>query len=285
MPALLHTLRLGLAQLLVEGGEPTRNLERADALVADAAAQGCDVVLLPETLDFGWTHPSALTEAHPIPGPFSDHFGALARTHGCYLCLGLTEQEAPGRRFNTALLIDPDGRLLLRYRKINLLPVELPFYGVGRQLAVAQTPLGCLGVNICADNYADGLPLGHALARMGAQVLLSPSSWTVGYDAVESATPYQDKWLHPFQTLASAYDLVVASATSVGYIVGGPYEGMKMVGCSLAVGPDGVLASGPYNEFAGALTVVDVPVYERPAVGTALGQQLHAKGFRFAPRP
>ncbi|PYQ25948.1 MAG: carbon-nitrogen hydrolase family protein, partial [Acidobacteria bacterium] len=63
-----------MGQLLVEGGEPERNLQRAAQLVEEAARKQCDIVLLPEVLDLGWTHPSARTEAQPVPGPHSDRF-------------------------------------------------------------------------------------------------------------------------------------------------------------------------------------------------------------------
>ena len=52
-------MKIGLGQLLVEGGEPERNLERAIELIIEAKENNCDLILLPETLDFGWTHPSA----------------------------------------------------------------------------------------------------------------------------------------------------------------------------------------------------------------------------------
>ena len=72
VPAPLGTLRVGMGQLLVEGGEPTCNLARAVEQIAEAAAQKCELVLLPEILDFAWTHPSAPYEAQPVPGLFSD---------------------------------------------------------------------------------------------------------------------------------------------------------------------------------------------------------------------
>src|SRR5690606_26838313 len=100
---------------------------------------------------------------------------------------------------------------------------------------VFDTPWGKTGMNICADNYIDSLHIGHTLARMGAQLIISPSSWTVDYSVVEGTDPYRDKWLKPFKILASYHNIVVASTTSVGYIVGGPYEGKKMIGCSLVV--------------------------------------------------
>lgn len=285
VPAALGTLRVGLGQLLVEGGEPARNLARAVEQIAQAAAQGCDLVLLPETLDFAWTHPSALAEAQPIPGPFSDQLCRAAAAHGVYVCAGLTERAADGRNYNAALLIDPQGQILIKYHKINLLAVELPFYAVGQTLNVVDTPLGKIGVNVCADNYLDGLAIGHTLARMGAEFILAPSSWTVDYSVTEEHDPYEEKWVRPFSILARLYNVVVVGTTSVGYIVGGPYEGKKSVGCSLAVDANGVQAQGAFNEFAGQLVVADLARPYRPERGTAIGAMLQRKGYRFDQLP
>src|SRR5436309_11926156 len=125
----MASIRVGLGQLLVEGGEPERNLQRAGQLVEKAAREKCDFVLLPECLDLGWTHPSAKTEAQPVPGPYSDVIAGAARDLGIYVCAGLTE-HAGSRTYNAALLIDPAGEILLKYRKINELTVEHEFYDV-----------------------------------------------------------------------------------------------------------------------------------------------------------
>ena len=279
------TVRIGMGQLLVEGGEPTRNLARAVEQIALAADQQCDLVLLPETLDFAWTHPSALYEAQPIPGPFSDVLCEAAAKHRLYVCAGLTERGADGRNYNAAILIDPQGHIILKYHKINLLTVEQPFYAVGQTLNVVDTPLGKIGVNICADNYLDGLPIGHTLARMGAEFIIAPSSWTVDYSITEEHDPYQEKWVKPFSILAQLYNVVVVSTTSVGYIVGGPYEGKKSVGCSLAVDATGVRAQGNFNEFAGELVVADLARPHRPERGTEIGAMLQRKGYRFDQMP
>jgi predicted amidohydrolase len=274
------SLRIGMGQLLVEGGEPARNLERAARMIGEAAQQGCELVLLPETLDFAWTHPSALLEAQPIPGPFSDQLCQQAIYHKVYVCAGLTER-LNGRNYNAAILINPEGEILVKYHKINLLTVEQPFYAVGQMLNVVDTPLGKIGVNICADNFLDGLPIGHTLARMGAEFILSPSSWTVDYSLTEEDDPYREKWVKPFSILARLYNVVVVGTTSVGYIVGGPYEGKKSVGCSLAVDANGVRAQGTFNEFAGELVVADLPRPIRTEQGTAIGEMLQRKGYQF----
>ncbi len=267
-------MRLAMAQILVEGGEPWRNLERAEKKITEAKQLQADIVLLPETLDLAWTHPSAHNEAEPVPGAFSDFFCALAARHNIWLCVGLTEKDGD-KKYNTALLINDKGGIVGKHRKINLLTVEFPFYQVGQSLNVYDTPFGKIGLNICADNYIDAIDIGHSLARMGAQLILAPSSWTVDFSITEAEDPYKDKWIRPLSTLAKMHNLVIASATSVGYIVGGPYEGKKMVGCSLCVNEHGVMARGEFNEFAGDLVLVEFDMPQRKLKGVEIGEVIY----------
>lgn len=276
----VNIIKIGLAQLLVEGGEPERNFERAVILIEQAANKKCNIVLLPETIDFAWTHPSAKTECHAIPGLYSDFFCKQAIRNGVYICVGLTERRAE-KRYNTAILINEKGEIILKYSKINLLVVEHDYYEVGNSLSVVETPFGKIGVNICADNYSESLVIGHTLARMGAQIILSPSSWTVDYSITEEVDPYKDKWIKPLSSLAKLYNILFCSTTSVGYIVGGPYEGKKMVGCSLAVNKDGVIAQGQFNEFAGELVVFETQVPVNNEKGTQIGDRLKKMGLDY----
>lgn len=271
-------IKVGMGQLLVEGGEPERNLARAVSMIEDGAKQDCDVVLLPECLDLGWTHPTAKTEAQPIPGRYSSMLAEAARRHRVYVCAGLTE-KAGERVYNTAILLNDCGELILKYRKINVLTVGQDYYAIGDHLGVVETPLGVIGVNICSDNYADATEIGFTLARMGAQIILSPCAWTVEFAKVETDDPYGEKWLGPYVLLAGLFDLVIVGVTSVGYLVGGPYEGKKMIGYSLAVGKNGVIAHGRYNEFAGEVIPAEIDVPERPVKGTAIGEMLKQKGY------
>jgi len=274
----MTAMKLAMGQLLVEGGEPKRNLDRAEVMIRDAAAQACDVILLPECLDLGWTNPSALNESEAIPGPRSDRLCQLAKELGIHVCAGLTEKDGE-TTYNSSVLIDESGSILLKYRKINVLEVGKPFYSIGNMLSVGKTKFGSIGLNICADNYIDSLEIGHCLARMGAQVILSPSSWTVDYSLEDTENPYSEKWIKPLHILANLYDLVIISVTSVGYIVGGPYEGKKMVGCSLAVGRRGAIAEGAYNEVAGQLVTIEFEVPAPHQTGTAIGQMLTETGY------
>ena len=268
-----NSIRVGMGQLLVEGGEPERNLSRAQKMIEEASLDKCDLILLPECLDLAWTHPSAKKEPQSIPGLYSDRLCQCAQGNKIYVCAGLTE-ESHNRVYNTAILINSNGEIILKYHKINLLTVEQPFYAIGNVLSVVETPFGVIGVNVCADNYMDGLAIGHALGRMGAQIILSPSSWTVDYSSTETNDPYGEKWLKPYTILAELYQLVIVGTTSVGYIVGGPYEGKKMVGCSLAVGPEGIITRGQYNEFAGELIVTEFQVPVNKQKGTAIGDMI-----------
>ena len=170
-----------------------------------------------------------------------------------------------------------NGEIQLKHHKINLLEVEFPFYKMGSKLEVVETEFGRIGVNICADNYEDALCLGHSLARLGAQIILSPSSWTVDYSVTEEEDPYKDKWIKPLKELATLYEIPVISATSVGYIVGGPYEGKKMIGCSLAVDKHGNLFQGEKNEFAGDLKILDLELGTGGWKGTQFGELLKRK--------
>jgi predicted amidohydrolase len=264
---------IALIQLLVEGGEPKRNMDRAEFYVRSAAKNGADIILLPETLDLGWTHPSVFSESESIPGPRSNTIASWAKELNVYICAGLTEKDN-SKIYNTAVFFNNKGEIIIKYRKINLLAgVEYPeFYCPGDILQVVGTPWGKIGVNICADNYENSLCIGSSLARMGAGLILSPSSWTVDYSVSEDSNPYNEKWLKPYSALANTYGLIIAGATSVGYIVGGPYEGKKMVGCSLAVGPSGILSQGLFNEFSTDIEWVSIEIPIASKVGTDLGK-------------
>ena len=266
-------MKTAVCQLLIEGGEPYRNLKRAEEMLASAKEKVVDLALFPETMDFAWTHPSGLKEADFIPGVFSDKLCALAEKYQIFICAGLTEKTKEGN-YNTALLINSGGEIIHKYRKINLLEVEFPFYLIGRSLSVASSPWGRLGINICSDNYKDSLEIGNVLFRMGARCILSPSSWTVDHSITEQDPIYENKWKESFLYLAKTFQIPVLSATGVGYIVGGPYEGKKMIGGSLAALPDGAFKEGVYNELSKSLFCLDVPLTDVKYKGIQVGKRI-----------
>src|SRR5262249_16313229 len=271
--------RLGMAQILVEGGKPAANLDRAVSAIRRAGELGCRVVVLPECLDIGWTHPSTRDFAQPIPGPHFAWLAQAAKDANFYVAAGLVERAGP-KIFNAAVLIGPSGDLLLHHRKINELDIALDLYSVGDRVGVAHTDLGTFGLNICADNFSDSLAISHVLCRMGAQVILSPSAWAV--DAVHDNVreSYGKLWLDSYTELTRLYDVTVIGVSNVGWITGGPWAGRKCIGCSLAVGPGGrVLGRGPYGETAEAIIPVEVEPQQLVGRGTQVAGVLKARGY------
>lgn len=277
--------RVGMGQILVEGGQPAANLGRAVNAVRHAAAQGCRLVVLPECLDLGWTDPSARTRAEPIPGPHTDVLSEAARANRVYVAAGLVER-AGDRLYNAAVLLGPDGRILLHHRKINELDIGLDLYSVGDRLGVVETELGTIGLSICADNFPSSLAIGHVLARMGAQLILSPSAWAViaNHDNTNhdgTGERYGKRWRDSYTELTRLYDVTVIGVSNVGPITGGPWAGRKCIGCSLAMGPGGeIMAEGPYGEAAESVLCVEVQPRSPVARGTDFAPALQARGYR-----
>lgn len=69
--------------------------------------------------------------------------------------------------YNSAILVSPEGDILIKHRKINVLTIALDLYEIRDSLSVASTSLGKTGIDIFADNFPNSLALGHSLARMG----------------------------------------------------------------------------------------------------------------------
>jgi predicted amidohydrolase len=271
---------VGMGQILVEPGRPQANLSRAVDAVRQAASQGCRLVVLPECLDLGWGDPSARDLAQPLSGPHVQRLQEAAHEHRIQVAAGLVER-AGQRLFNAAVVVAPTGEILLHHRKINELDICLDLYSVGDRLGVAETELGTVGLDICADNFANSLAIGHVLCRMGAQVIVSPSAWAVDAGHDNAKEPYGQLWLDSYGELARLYDVTVIGVSNVGRITNGPWRGRKVIGCSLAVGPGGrVLARGPYGEAAAALVPVEVDLRPRIGEGTDIAPALEARDYR-----
>lgn len=253
-----QTFKLGMGQMLVEGGQLDANLARAVRMIERAAGEGCAMVLLPECLDLGWMFPAARELAGPVPGPVTEELAAGARRWNVYVASGLTERDGE-RLYNAAVLLSPEGRILLKHRKVNELDFARAFYSTGCSIGVADTDIGRIGLNICADNFPETLALGQAAGLMGARLLASPCAWAMEPNHDNARQPYGGLWLGSYTALARQFPMTIAGASNVGWIRGGPWDGHKCIGCSLAVGPGGkVLAQGPYGETAEALLVVAV---------------------------
>jgi predicted amidohydrolase len=262
------SITVGMAQMRVEPGQPRANLESAVRFIAEAAAHACELVVLPECLDLGWCSHTARQAAEAIPGPHAQRLMDAAHRHRVFVAAGLVER-AGEQLYNAAVLISDQGQLLLTHRKINEIGVAAGLYATGDRLGVARTRLGCIGLNICADNAPGGLHIGHTLAAMGAQILVSPSAWAVppGYD--NAATPYGGLWRDAYAELAGAHGLPVVGVSSVGRIDDGAWAGWRVIGASLAVGGDGrVAAQCDFGADAEQLRVVQLTLRQSSACGS-----------------
>lgn len=172
---------------MTSGGQKPRNLEVATGLVRKAAAQGAQLVALPE--NFSWLGPEAQRPqaAEDLNGPTLTAMAALAKECAVHLLAGsILERGAPdGKLFNTSVLLGPNGAQLAVYRKIHLFDVELgdgqtyresAKVAAGEQLVVVDTPLGKLGLSVCYDLRFPELY--RRLLDDGATVLAVPSAFT-----------------------------------------------------------------------------------------------------------
>ena len=252
------SLKVALGQLRVDGGQPKVNLKRALDMITEAGNRGCDIIVLPECLDLGWTDASAHDLAQPIPGEYSQQLCEAARSAAIHVVAGLVERDGDAL-YNSAILISAAGEILLKHCKINELEIAQKLYSRGTSLSVAHTEMGCIGITICADNFPNSLMLAQSLRQMGAQLLLSPSAWAVDADHDNQREPYGDLWRESYTLLAHDFELPVIGVSNVGWVRTGPWAGKKCIGCSLAMGRDAeVLAQGNYGEDAEQLLVVEI---------------------------
>jgi predicted amidohydrolase len=252
------TLRVGLGQMLVVGGEYEANLDRAAEMVVRAAAENCDLVVLPECLDVGWTFPRAGEFATPLRGATTDRYCQLAADHSIMIAAGFTER-ADENLHNAAVLVDSSGQIVGHHRKIRELDFALELYTAGDTLSVSPTRFGAVGMNICADNLYSST-LANAVGVLGARVLVSPSAWAVTADRDLTTDPYVG-WITSYQEIAERTGLPTVGVSNVGVINEGEWAGLHCIGSSLVVGPNGeVLAHAPYGVDAVAMVAVDVPL-------------------------
>ena len=249
-----------MIQMLVNGGDLDGNIDHAASLVEDAANEGAEIALLPECLDLGWTHPSSAEFADTIPdGKASRSLRMAAADNNIHVCAGLTER-AGDHVYNAAVLINEKGEIILKHRKINVLDIGRDFYAIGDRLNVVETPFGRIGLMICADGFAENQVLSRSLCRMGAEVILSPCAWAVRADHDNVADPYGDFWRGHYVPVTQEFATTIIGVSNVGAITGGPWEGRKCIGSSLAIGPDGKdIVQGPYGIDAESILFIDLP--------------------------
>jgi predicted amidohydrolase len=225
-----------------------RNLETADRLVRDAAAQGARLVVLPEKWTVLGTREHLLAGAQPLDGPAIGWARAIARELGLDLVAGSIVESVPGEQktSNTSVHVGSDGELKAVYRKLHMFDVEVD--GVeyaesdseqpGEQIVVSELADGTgLGMSICYDIRFPELY--RLLAVRGAEVVSVPSAFTL-------ATT-RDHWEVLLRARAIEDQCFVVAANQIGEHPGGFRSG----GRSMIVDPWGlVLATAPDTETA-----------------------------------
>ena len=151
------------------------NMAKLTQNIVTCAQQGAELVVLQELhngLYFCQTEdPAVFDQAETIPGPSTEYFGKLAKEHQVVIVLSLFEKRAPGLYHNTAVVLDKDGTIAGKYRKMHIpddpayyekfyfTPGDLGFEPI-------QTSIGKLGVLVCWDQwYPEAAQIGRASCR------------------------------------------------------------------------------------------------------------------------
>ncbi len=154
------------------GKTPAEKREQFAPLIAQAADQKADLVVLPETLTYYQTGLSYADAAETIPGPSTDYFGQLAKKHNLYIAAGLLERDQH-LVYNVAVLLGPDGAVAGKYRKV-CLPRSEWMGGIqpGSEYPVFETRFGKLGMMVCYDGFFP--EVARELTNRGAEVIAFP---------------------------------------------------------------------------------------------------------------
>lgn len=262
-----HLLKVAVIQ---QKGYATKNeaLEHAIGLIEQAAKAGAQVIVLPELhngLYFCQSmHPNFFEYAERIPGSTTSELGQVAKTLKVVLVASVFECCTEGVYYNTAVVIDCDGRIAGRYRKMHI-PDDPGFhekyYFTPGNLGFTpiKTSVGSLGVLVCWDQwYPEAARL---MALAGAQCLLYPTAigWVPG-DFADERDRQLEAWRMIQRAHAVANHLPVAVANRVGFEarVGGNNEGLTFWGNSFMAGPQGeLLAQADEQEETFLLAVFD----------------------------
>lgn len=247
---LMKELKIGILQQHNVADTRT-NMKRLAEGIADLAHRDAELVILQElhnSLYFCQTeNVENFDLAEPIPGPSTDFYGNLARELGVVIVTSLFEKRAPGLYHNTAVVIEKDGSIAGKYRKMHIpddpayyekfyfTPGDLGFHPV-------DTSVGRLGVLVCWDQwYPEAARL---MALQGAEILVYPTA--IGYessDTDEEKRRQREAWTTVMRGHAVANGLPVVAVNRVGYEPdpSGQTGGIQFWGSSFAAGPQGEL--------------------------------------------
>jgi N-carbamoylputrescine amidase len=242
-------LKVGFIQQACMDADPAINLATSIQGVREAAAQGAKLVVLPE-LHLGpyfcQTEDTARFDlAEPIPGPTTEQLAGLARELDLVIVASLFERRAPGLYHNTAVVLERDGRLAGKYRKMHI-PDDPgyyeKFYFTPGDLGFSpiSTSVGKLGVLVCWDQwYPEAARL---MALAGADLLIYPTA--IGWNPDDEPAEQQrqlDAWITVQRGHAVANGLPVIACNRIGREPdpSGQSKGIQFWGNSFAAGPQG----------------------------------------------
>lgn len=260
-------MKVGLIQQ-ANGGDIASNMQRLATKIRRVARDGAELIVLQELhngLYFCQTEDvDVFDQAEPIPGHSTDFFGAIARECGVVLVLSLFERRAPGLYHNTAVVLEKDGSIAGKYRKMHIpddpayyekfyfTPGDLGFVPI-------QTSVGCLGVLVCWDQwYPEAARL---MAMRGADILIYPTAiGTESTDIAAEQLRQRGAWQLVQRGHAVANGLPVIAVNRVGHEPdpSGRTGGISFWGTSFATGPQGeLLVSLSATEEAEAVVEID----------------------------
>jgi len=183
MPGMLHVA----AVQMHSGADKQENIEQALELIARAASLGARFVALPEVWTYLGLMDGAWEVAEPIPGPTISRLAEAARAHDIYLHCGSVYERVEGepRLYNTTVVLDPQGEIIAKYRKIHLFDVDIDGHvsfqesavmAAGCELAVVEIEGVQVGLGICYDlRFPE---LFRLLALRGAELIVLPAAFT-----------------------------------------------------------------------------------------------------------
>ena len=234
------------------------NIEKLKVNIRKAAREGAELVVLQELhngLYFCQTEDTSMFDlAETIPGPSTETFGALAKELGIVLVLSLFEKRAPGLYHNTAVVLEKDGTIAGKYRKMHIpddpayyekfyfTPGDLGFEPI-------NTSVGRLGVLVCWDQwYPEAARL---MAMRGAEMLIYPTA--IGWessDTDDEKARQLNAWIISQRAHAVANGLPVISVNRVGHEPdpSGQTNGILFWGNSFVVGPQGEFLAQAGND-------------------------------------
>lgn len=265
-------MKVGIIQQ-ANTADHTYNRSRLEERIRQVANQGADLIVLQELhngLYFCQTEDvNIFDQAEPIPGPSTEFYGALARELRVVIVLSLFERRAAGLYHNTAVVIERDGSMAGKYRKMHIpddpayyekfyfTPGDLGFEPI-------DTSVGRLGVLVCWDQwYPEAARL---MAMRGAEVLIYPTA--IGWessDIPEEQTRQSDAWQIVQRGHAVANGLPVVTVNRVGVEIDPSKQtnGIRFWGRSFVAGAQGELLCELGQEEAIAVVDVDLVRSER----------------------